>query len=154
MTLTVAAILAYVILQIGIAFVVSRRIRTEDDYLVAGRSLGPLLASFSLFATWFGAETCIGAAGAVYEEGLSGARADPFGYAVTLVLVGLLAVRLWSARITTLGDLFRRRYSQAVERLSVVLLIPTSIFWAAAQIRAFGQILASASDGGSRSPRA
>jgi solute:Na+ symporter, SSS family len=147
MTPTVAAILAYVLVQLGVAFVVSRRIRTEDDYLVAGRSLGPLLASFSLFATWFGAETCIGAAGAVYEEGLSGARADPFGYTVTLVLVGLLATRLWTARITTLGDLFRQRYSRSVERLSVILLIPTSIFWAAAQIRAFGQILASASDG-------
>ena len=42
-------------LAIGVA--VSKRIRTESDYLVAGRSLGPVLAAFSVFATWFGAET-------------------------------------------------------------------------------------------------
>ena len=50
-----------------IGVVVSRRIRTETDYLLAGRQLGPPLATFSIFATWFGAETCVGAAGAVYD---------------------------------------------------------------------------------------
>jgi Na+/proline symporter len=144
----VAAIFVYVGLQMLLGMVVSRSIRTEDDYLLAGRRLGPGLATFSLFATWFGAETCIGAAGAVYESGLSASRADPFGYALCIALVaGLLAVPLWRARITTLGDLFRRRYSPRVEQMAVLLMIPTSILWAGAQIRAFGQVLASSSDG-------
>lgn len=55
---------AYVLLQFVIAVVVSRRVKTEEDYLVAGRSLGYGLATFSIFATWFGAEISIGAAGA------------------------------------------------------------------------------------------
>ena len=148
MNLLVAAIFGYIGLQLLIGIVVSRRIRTEDDYLLAGRRLGPSLATFSIFATWFGAETCIGAAGAVYEGGLSAARADPFGYALCIViLAGVLAVPLWRAKITTLGDLFRRRYSPNVERFAVLLMIPTSILWAGAQVRAFGQVLASSSDG-------
>jgi solute:Na+ symporter, SSS family len=146
--LLVAAIFAYVLLQMIVGVVVSRSIRTEDDYLRAGRSLGPALAGFSIFATWFGAETCIGAAGAVYERGLSATRADPFGYAICIViLAAVLAVPLWKAQITTLGDLFRRRYSAGVEQLAVLLMIPTSVLWAGAQIRAFGQVLASSSDG-------
>ena len=52
-----------------IGVLVSRSIRTEDDYLLAGRQLGPALATFSIFATWFGAETCVGSAGAVYADG-------------------------------------------------------------------------------------
>ena len=140
----VAAIFVYVGLQMLLGIVVSRNIRTEDDYLLAGRRLGPGLATFSLFATWFGAETCIGAAGAVYEQGLSATRADPFGYALCIIIVAaVFAVPLWHAKITTLGDLFRRRYSPRVEQLAVVLMIPTSILWAGAQIRAFGQVLAS-----------
>lgn len=140
-------ILAYVVVQVAIGFAVSRRVRTEADYLLAGRRLGYPLATFSIFATWFGAETCIGATGAVYESGLSGARADPFGYTACILLAGsVLAIPLWRARITTLGDLFRQRYSPGVERLAVVLMVPTSILWAAAQIRAFGQVLASTSD--------
>ena len=148
MNLIVAAIFVYVGLQMLLGIVVSRNIRTEDDYLLAGRRLGPGLATFSLFATWFGAETCIGAAGAVYEQGLSATRADPFGYALCIIIVAaVFAVPLWHAKITTLGDLFRRRYSPRVEQLAVVLMIPTSILWAGAQIRAFGQVLASSSDG-------
>jgi Na+/proline symporter len=144
----VLAIFAYVALQMLIGVVVSRNIRTEADYLLAGRRLGPGLATFSLFATWFGAETCIGAAGAVYERGLSATRADPFGYALCIViLAAVFAVPLWRAQITTLGDLFRRRYSPRVEQVAVLLMIPTSVLWAGAQIRAFGQVLASASDG-------
>ena len=152
MNLLVGAIFAYVALQMLIGVLVSRSIRTEDDYLLAGRQLGPALATFSIFATWFGAETCVGSAGAVYETGLSATRADPFGYALVIViLAAVFAGPLWRAQITTLGDLFRRRYSPRVEQVAVVLMIPTSILWAGAQIRAFGQVLASASDGMSAS---
>jgi Na+/proline symporter len=136
----------YVLLQLCLGFIASRRIRTEDDYLVAGRSLGPVLATFTVFATWFGAETCIAAAGAVYEYGLSGGSADPFGYGICIVLTGLvLAVPLWRLRLTTLADLFRIRFDPVVERLAVLLMVPTSLLWAAAQIRAFGQVLSAAS---------
>lgn len=124
----------------------SRRIRTEDDYLVAGRSLGYGLGTFTIFATWFGAEACIGAAARIYEHGLAGGSADPFGYALCIVLMGaIFAVPLWRRKLTTIADLFRQRYSVSVERLAVLLMVPTSLLWAAAQIRAFGQVLAASS---------
>ena len=139
-------IIAYVLGQLAVGVWVSRRIRTEDDYLVAGRSLGPVLVAFTVFATWFGAETCIGAAGAVYAEGLRGGSSDPFGYGICVILTGIVfAAPLWRLRLTTLADLFRIRFAPGVERLAVVLLVPTSLLWAAAQVRAFGQVLASAS---------
>jgi Na+/proline symporter len=124
----------------------SRRISTEDDYLVAGRSLGPVLTTFTVFATWFGAETCIAAAGAVYSDGFAGGSSDPFGYGLCIILTGaLLAVPLWRLKLTTLADLFRIRFDPTVERIAVLLMVPTSLFWAAAQIRAFGQVLSAAS---------
>ena len=70
------AVLGYVALQLLVGMWVSRNIRTESDYLLAGRGLGRGLAMMSLFATWFGAETCLGAAGAVYKDGLGGGKAD------------------------------------------------------------------------------
>ena len=101
----------YVFAQLIVGFLVSRYIRSEDDYLVAGRSLGYGLAIFTIFATWFGAETCIGAAGTIYEEGLSGGSADPFGYGLCLVLMGLVfAAPLWRRKLTTFGDLFRQQH--------------------------------------------
>jgi Na+/proline symporter len=102
---------------------------------------------FTIFATWFGAETCIGAAGEIYRDGLAGASADPFGYGVCLLLMGaVFAVPLWKRKLTTLADLFRQRYSTGVERLAVLLMVPTSLLWAAAQVRAFGQVISASSE--------
>jgi Na+/proline symporter len=140
--LTLFAIFAYLAVQLGIGLWVSRRIRTEEDYLVAGRRLGYTLATFSIFATWFGAETIIGSGGRALREGFSFTAAEPFGYGLCLVLMGLVfAVPLWRRRLTTLADLFRDRFSPATERCAAVILIPSSVLWAAAQIRAFGSVL-------------
>ena len=139
-------ILAYVLVQLVIGVALSRRIKSESDYLLAGRSIGLGLGTFTIFATWFGAETMIGAAGSIYKDGLSGGSADPFGYAACLFLMGLcFAVPLWKRGLTTFADLFRMRYSANVERLAVLLLVPTSVMWAAAQIRAFGQVISASS---------
>ena len=145
MTPSLLALLAYLLLQFGIGAWVSRRIFTEADYLVAGRKLGYWLMTFSIFATWFGAETVIGSAGVVYEEGVSITSAEPFGYGLCLILMGFLfAAPLWRRKLTTLADLFRERFSVRVERIAAVILIPGSILWAAAQIRAFGQVVSTA----------
>jgi Na+/proline symporter len=146
MNATLFGVLLYVLAQLLIGAWVARRIHTEDDYLVAGRRLGYPLAIFTIFATWFGAETCIGAAGAIYEDGLSGGSADPFGYAICLFLMGaVFAVPLWKRKLTTIADLFRQRFSTGVERFAVLLMVPTSLLWAGAQIRAFGQVLSATS---------
>ena len=140
-------VLLYIVAQLGIAFWFSHRNRNEVDYLLAGRSLGPWMATFTVFATWFGAETCVGAAGEAYAHGISGVIADPFGYTAGIVLTGVFfAGVLWRRGIVTLADLFRQRYGIGVERLAAIIMIPGSVMWAAAQIRAFGQVLASASD--------
>ena len=148
MTPGLAALVAYLAVQLAIGAWVSRRIHSEADYLVAGRSLGYTLATFSIFATWFGSETVVGSAGNAFRDGVSLANAEPFGYGLCLVLMGLVfAGPLWRRRLTTLADLFRQRYSAGVERLAAVILIPGSILWAAAQIRSFGYVLSTVTDG-------
>jgi Na+/proline symporter len=137
----------YIAGQLLIGLWVSRLVRTDDDYFLGGRKFGYLLATFSIFATWFGAESCIGTAGAAYENGFAGVLADPFGYAVCIALMGLvLAVPLWKMGLTTIADLFRLRYTVRTERTVAILMIPTSLLWAAAQIRALGMVLAASSD--------
>ncbi len=144
--LALLGMLVYVLAQLAIGAWVSRGLRTEDDYLLGGRRLGYGLATLSIFATWFGAETCIGAAGRVFDEGLGAATAEPVGYGLCILLMaGVFAAPLYRRRLTTLADLFRQRYGPGIERLSVLLMVPTSLLWAAAQIRAFGQLVAASS---------
>lgn len=128
--------------QFGVGLWVARRIQNESDYLLAGRQLGFWLATFSTYATWFGAETIVGSAGRAYNEGVSLGSAEPFGYGLCIALMGLIfAAPLWRRGLTTLADLYRARYSVPAERLAAVILIPSSILWSAAQIRAFGYVI-------------
>lgn len=136
------ALLAYLVLQLAISAWIAPKIHTTADYLVAGRRLGYPLTIFSIFATWFGAESCIASAGRAYREGFSLTTAEPFAYGLTLIAMGVVfAVPLWRRRLTTLADLFRQRYGAGVERLAAIVLIPGGILWAAAQLRGFGHVL-------------
>lgn len=147
MTWVMAGILGYVLAQLLVGVVVSFRVKTMDDYLLAGRKLGYWFCSFSVFATWFGAETCIGSAGKVYAGGMSQGNIEPFGYALALIATALVvAVPLWRRGITTIADLLRDRYARSVEALAVLLMAPSATMWAAAQIKAFGGIIAIAGD--------
>lgn len=135
-------ILVYIGLQIVIGIWLARRMKSESDYFLGGRRVSTFMVAFSLFATWFGAETCIGSSGQVYAVGLSGSRADPFGYAICLFLMGLfVAGRLRKGRFVTLADYFRQRFGEKAEHFAVWVMIPSSLIWAAAQLRAFGQII-------------
>ena len=136
----------YVLLQFAIGVWVSRRVRNETDYILAGRSLGPTLVAFSVFATWFGAEAIVATSGEVYDKGLAGALVDPIAYGSAVIAAGALyAAFLWRKGVSTFADLFRERFSPDIEKLVVLVLLPGSVFWAAAQIRAFGQLLSSGS---------
>ncbi|MGB8330324.1 MAG: hypothetical protein WCE62_09360 [Polyangiales bacterium] len=139
---TTFAILGFVLVQLAIGYWASRRVAHEDDYLVAGRRLGAWMAGFSLFVTWFGAESILGSSAAIREDGLAGGRADPLGYALSLLLFGaFFAARLWRTGSMTLADVYRDRFGPTAERVAAFVLIPPSVLWSAAQIRALGQIL-------------
>src|SRR5262245_52431149 len=118
MNFVLGCILAYILLQLVVVFFISRRPKTESDYLLAGRRLGPWRSTFGVFATWFGAETCIGATGEAFKGGIRAVASDPFGYTLGLIAAGLLfGAALWKRGLTTLADLFRERYGIGVERL-------------------------------------
>lgn len=136
------ALAAYIILQFAIALWASRFVNSEADYFVAGRRFGLLMVGVSVFATWFGAETVMGASGAIADEGLAGGRADPFGYTICLIGMALfLAYKLREAGVMTFPDFMETRFGPRAEVITALLTIPTSIIWASAQLLAMGQIL-------------
>lgn len=139
----IAALAAYVALQIGISWWAARRTASDTDYLIAGRRLGVFAVGLSVFATWFGGETVLGSTATIAEEGLAGARAEPFGYALTLLFMALLIAGQFRKRgYITLADFFRDRFGKRAEFLAALVAIPTSLLWAAAQLLAMASLLA------------
>ncbi|HEX6323371.1 MAG TPA: hypothetical protein VFZ36_06565 [Vicinamibacterales bacterium] len=142
MNWVLVALVGYLAIQLAIGAWLAPKIHTESDYLVAGRTLGYPLTIFSMFATWFGAETCISSAGRAYREGFSLTSAEPFAYGITLVLTGVIfAVPIWRLKLTTMADFFRLRFGSRIEKLAALMLIPPAVLWSAAQLRGFGHVL-------------
>jgi SSS family transporter len=135
----------YVVAQMGIGLYMARNVKSETDFYVAGRSLGPVVATFSVFATWFGAETIIGSSAAIAKDGLSGARAEPFGYAICLVGMAFFIAGQFRARgYVTLADFFRDRFDVRSETATAAITALVSIIWAAAQLLALAALLKAA----------
>lgn len=87
-TAVMVSLIVYMFILLGIGWWASKRVANESDYLVAGRSLGFILSLGALVATWYGAGTTMGSAGAAYLFGVQGVIFDPFGAALCLIIVG------------------------------------------------------------------
>ena len=128
-------IFLYLALQLAFGLMVSRIIKTQDDYLLAGRQVGPVLGLFSIFATWFGAEAVFGVSAQFVKNGLSGVVADPFGSSLCLVIAGLFfAKKLYKLNILTVGDFYRMRYNRSVEVITSLCIVGSYLGWVSAQI--------------------
>jgi SSS family transporter len=135
-------ILLYLLITIGIGAWASLRVKTTQDFVVAGRNLPTFVAASALFATWFGSETILGASSEFVSHGLLGVIEDPFGAAMCLILVGIFFARpLYRLSILTINDLFRLRFSRTAEIVSALFMVPSYFGWIAAQLLALAFII-------------
>lgn len=136
------SIIVYLILTILIGVWAARKVKTLDDYMLAGRSLPLALSSTAMFATWFGSETVFGASSQFLEGGLYNVIEDPFGAALCLTLFGVFFVRkLYNLNLLTLGDFFRKRFGRHAELTASIFLGPPYLGYIAAQLVAMGLIM-------------
>jgi solute:Na+ symporter, SSS family len=131
----------YLIGLFAVSIYASRKVSTEEDYLVAGRKLPLFLAWGTLLATWYGAASMMGASQAARDEGLRGVILDPFACAATLVFAGLVFARpLWRMKLLTMGDFFREKYGMQAEVTACCIQVPSYFGWIAAQYIALGAV--------------
>lgn len=141
-TWIIGGVLAYILMVIGIGYWASTRIKDTRDYIVAGGRLGWGLAIGTIFATWFGAETCMGSSGTAFKKGILGVIADPFGAGLCLILSGLFFAKYFRRlNAETIVDYFEMRYGKKASWWLSLVYIPVYLGWIGAQLLAFGYIL-------------
>jgi solute:Na+ symporter, SSS family len=135
-------IAGYLLLNVLIGIYAARRVKTDQDFILAGRRLSLPLAAATVFATWFGSETVLGASSRFAEEGGSGLVEDPLGAALCLVLVGFFFARpLYRMNLNTFGDFYRIRFGKTAELISGAVLVISYVGWVSAQMVAMGLVL-------------
>lgn len=136
-----ASLIGYLVVTLGIGIWAARRVRNTDDFLLAGRNLPLSLEIASLFATWFGAETVLGASATMAREGMHGIAEDPLGAALCLFLMGaFIARKLYRLRVTTFPEFFRQRFGKGAEYISSIFMVISYLGWIAAQFMAIGVV--------------
>ena len=136
------ATILYLMLNVAIGFWAVSKVKNAADFAVAGRNLTVLVASTSIFATWFGAETVMSSAGLFAKGGLAAVIRDPFGAAVCLLLMGVIIARpMYKLGVVTFSDYFGIRYGKSLELISAALMSYSYLSWIAGQLLAMGRIL-------------
>ncbi len=137
----------YVLCLVYFLFVVmlgvfgSKRVKTVDDYLVANRKLPSWILLPTIVATWYGAGSCMGVAGAVYSEGALSVLADPFGCSLALLIAGLFyAGPLRRLKLRTISDVIGKAYGKKSEIFASSACLPFYIGTLAAQMVAIGYL--------------
>jgi len=138
----ICGVAVYMVIMASIGLLVRSRIKDARDYIVAGGRLGWWLSIGTIFATWFGAETCMGSSGTAFHKGILGVIADPFGAGLCLIISGIFFAKIFrSLNIETIVDYFELRYGRRTACILCAVYIPVYLGWIGAQLLAFGYIL-------------
>jgi len=144
----IAFVILYLAVTITIGLWAAKRVHGSRDYLLAGRSLPLYMNVATVFATWFGAETVLAVSSTFVKEGMRGIVADPFGFSLCLILVGLLFARaFYRMDLLTIGDFYRKRYGHAAELVTSLCITLSYLGWTSAQMIALGLVFNALSGG-------
>lgn len=130
---------AYLALVCGIGLYNYRRASTEEGFLAAGRSLGPLLGGATLMANQVSAGATIGMVGFHYFSGISYAWTWPLTWIGWVVAALFVAPRIRRIAGLTLPDYFAARFeSKAARAISAVFILIVYAMMLSAQYQAGG----------------
>lgn len=130
----------YLLALMFIGFIGVRKVSTQEDFSVAGRSLSTFVLFGTMLATWIGTGSIFGNAEKTYEVGIS-AFIIPLGSLAGIAILSLLAARARGLREITIQDLLEKRYNAAARVFGVVALVLAYLTIVSYQYRAAGAVL-------------
>jgi solute:Na+ symporter, SSS family len=139
--LDLAVIILYFVLILGAGYWGLRRARTADDFLVAGRRLGPFMYTGALSAVVLGGASTIGGIGLGYDFGISGMWLVVWIGLGVLALGVLLSTRLSRLGLYTVSEMLELRYGQATRLVSAVIIAAYALMIAVTSTIAIGTVL-------------
>ncbi|MBP7571345.1 MAG: hypothetical protein KBA95_14885, partial [Acidobacteria bacterium] len=146
MTIYLWVILAYLLVMTGYNIYRSRQIKSQDDFMVAGRSLSLTKMVFTLVCTWIGSGTFIAGAEYASYAGWS-ALWQPAGAFLGIAIIYFVAGKIRTFGQYTVGDILEVRYGRFARLFGAIALIIAFTTIVAYQFRAGGYILNVLSDG-------
>lgn len=133
-------VISYLMVLVGVAVYLSKRVHSQADFAVAGRNLPSFVVFGTLVATWMGSGSLFGHSEKAYSAGLVITLmllADVFGFGLLYMLAG----RVRRMQQLTLQDLLETRYNKWVRLFGSIALIIAYTTIVSYQFRAAGSVL-------------
>ena len=146
MSVYLYVILAYLLVLTGYNIYRSRQVKSQEDFMVAGRSLSLTKMVFTLVCTWIGSGTFIAGAEYASYAGWS-AVWQPAGAFLGIAIIYFVAAKIRTFGQYTVGDILEARYGRFARLFGAIALIIAFTTIVAYQFRAGGYILNVISDG-------
>lgn len=139
-------ILGYLLVLAGFNFYRARQIKSQEDFMVAGRKLSLTIMVFTLVCTWIGSGTFIAGAEYAAKAGWS-ALWLPAGAWVGIAIIYFLAAKIRTFGQYTIGDILEVRYGKFARLFGAIALVIAFTTIVSYQFRAGGYILNVATNG-------
>jgi Na+/proline symporter len=140
MTLYLWLILGYLAVLMALNFIRARRVKSQEDFMVAGRSLSVPVMVFTLVCTWIGSGTFIAGAEYAYKAGFSALWMSA-GAWVGIGVIYFLAGKIRTFGQFTIGDILEVRYGRFARLFGAVALVISFVTIVSYQFKAGGLIL-------------
>jgi len=133
-------VMVYLLILVGIGLYKSFGVKTQSDFMVAGRRTPTWMLVSTLICTWIGSGSIIAGAGLAYRMGLSEIWMSA-GAWVGICCVFFLAGRVRRISEYTLPDLLEKRYHPAARLLGTLTIVIAYTTIAGYQFRGMGIVL-------------
>jgi len=140
MHLYVYLIIAYILVLMCFNFYRSRQVKSQEDMMVAGRSLSMRVMIFTLICTWIGSGTFIAGAEYAARAGWSSLWM-PAGAWAGIITIYFLAGKIRTFGQYTIGDILEVRYGKFARIFGAIALIISFIAIVSYQFKAGGYII-------------
>ncbi|WP_372368294.1 sodium:solute symporter [Candidatus Uabimicrobium sp. HlEnr_7] len=140
-TIVITVVVFYLLGMIGIGWYASMKIESNDDFMVAGRRLGPVMMAGTLAATEIGGGSSLGVVEKAYGEWGLSAVWYVLAMAVTFIILSFFAPKLRQSMVKTVPEYFRRRYGNAPGFITALIMMLPLIGLTAAQFIASAVVL-------------
>ncbi len=138
--LELSMLAAYLALLLWIGLRSARRIKTSDDYTLAGRGVGWVIVLATTAVTMIGGGASVGMASQVFAVGIAAALVT-CAWHLQLIFTGLfVAPKLRGLNLITVGDYFHLKFGPLARELAVINCMIFLVGVLAAQLAAIGTV--------------
>ena len=130
----------YLTVLVVIGFIKAKKIKTQSDFSVAGRTLTPWVLVGTMLATWMGTGSILGNAGKTYETGMAGLFL-PLGGVLGIIVLTQIAGKVRSFNKFTVPEIIGERFGQTARTLAVIALVLAYMVIVSYQFQAGGAVL-------------